>query len=258
LLDHASSLERVAHITLSLVQQVTLSSEAVTVSLQPGTNNTNNSTTSDKAAASLLPSMDTPLPPDTEMAQFVLKLAPRIRTLEQNLTSLLLQKWNQVLSSRMNIYTHDKTRLDPPTASQLLYIGHLVRSMALMGLSSQTQDLFAQVAIMPCVKRHLSIGQLDSGGTRGECFGLQKVLEYLLEDVSLVWADVLSWVEDTMTLKDPRCKSDDCGVIPPKREVDLITAGCWVPIATAFMTDPTIKMAIFSPGIASTLQVRQR
>jgi hypothetical protein len=37
-------------------------------------------------------------------------------------------------------------------------------------------------------------------------------------------------------------------------QVDLITDGVWVPIATALMADAGIKMAIFSPGIASILQ----
>lgn len=37
-------------------------------------------------------------------------------------------------------------------------------------------------------------------------------------------------------------------------EIDLVTAGVWVPIATALMADAAIKMAIFSPGIASILQ----
>jgi hypothetical protein len=38
-------------------------------------------------------------------------------------------------------------------------------------------------------------------------------------------------------------------------EVDLVTGGVWVPIATALMADTGIRMAIFSPGIASILQV---
>ena len=137
------------------------------------------------------------------MAQFVLKLAPRIRTLEQALTTLLLHDWQHVLQSRMDLYTqnNDTTTalpLPPPTHYDLLYIGHLARSMALMGLSSQAQDVFAQVAIMPCVKRHLSIGQLDQGGSRGECTGLSQVLKKLLMDVSSVWSEVLSCIEDVV------------------------------------------------------------
>lgn len=37
-------------------------------------------------------------------------------------------------------------------------------------------------------------------------------------------------------------------------EVDLVTCGVWVTVATALMADPGIKMAIFSPGIANVLQ----
>jgi hypothetical protein len=36
--------------------------------------------------------------------------------------------------------------------------------------------------------------------------------------------------------------------------VDLLTAGAWVPIAESLMTDPAVKMAVFSPGIARILQ----
>jgi hypothetical protein len=38
-------------------------------------------------------------------------------------------------------------------------------------------------------------------------------------------------------------------------DIDLVVAGVWIPVATTLMADPAIKMAIFSPGIASILQV---
>ena len=37
-------------------------------------------------------------------------------------------------------------------------------------------------------------------------------------------------------------------------DLELITSGVWVPIANVLMADNAIKMAIFSPGIASILQ----
>jgi len=44
------------------------------------------------------------------------------------------------------------------------------------------------------------------------------------------------------------------GISTKMMGVDLVTSGVWVPIATALMADAGIKMAIFSPGIASILQ----
>jgi hypothetical protein len=85
------------------------------------------------------------------------------------------------------------------------------------------------------------MGRLDEGGPRGECVGLASLLDEITVSVSNAFGPVLRLAEAMF----------DVG---PKMAVDLITAGVWVPIATAFIADAGIKMAIFSPGIARILQ----
>jgi hypothetical protein len=93
----------------------------------------------------------------------------------------------------------------------------------------------------PLIRSKISIGRLDEGGPRGECAGLKSLLEDIITTVADAFCPVLQLSEVMF----------DVG---PKVQVDLITDGVWVPIATALMADAGIKMAIFSPGIASILQ----
>jgi hypothetical protein len=85
------------------------------------------------------------------------------------------------------------------------------------------------------------MGSLDEGGSRGECAGLFRLLDDMATSIAQAFGPVLQ-LSDVMF---------DVG---STMDVDLITAGVWVPIATALMADAGIKMAIFSPGIASILQ----
>jgi hypothetical protein len=85
------------------------------------------------------------------------------------------------------------------------------------------------------------MGRLDEGGSRGECAGLKSLLEGITSTISKAFGPLLQLAEAMF----------DVG---PKMDVDLVTAGVWVPIVTALMADAGIKMAIFSPGIASILQ----
>ena len=85
------------------------------------------------------------------------------------------------------------------------------------------------------------MGRLDEGGPRGECTGLKSLLEDMIVTVAGTFGSVLELAEVMF----------DLGT---KVQVDLITDGVWVPIAMALMADAGIKMAIFSPGIASILQ----
>ena len=75
-LDHAANLERAANTALSLVQDLQTSSEQV-------------SNLSSAQKATDLPSLKMPLDHDTERAQFVMKLAPRIRKLESDTSQCL-------------------------------------------------------------------------------------------------------------------------------------------------------------------------
>jgi hypothetical protein len=81
------------------------------------------------------------------------------------------------------------------------------------------------------------MGRLDEGGSRGECAGLFTLLNDVACSISQSFGPVLQLSESMM-----------------EPEIDLVTAGVWVPIATALMADAAIKMAVFSPGIASILQ----
>lgn len=104
-----------------------------------------------------------------------------------------------------------------------------------MGKGPEAEDVFARVAIMPLIRSKLSMGRLDQGGSRGECAGLPSLLTEILETIATNFGSVLRWSENMV-------------------QVDLVTAGVWVPIATAMMADAGVKMAIFSPGIANIVQ----
>lgn len=85
--DHVASLERAAHTALYLVHDLHTSSEQVSAltSKLGGTD------------SSALPSLRTPLDHDTERAQFVMKLAPRIRRLESDTLNCLTQRLEYIL-----------------------------------------------------------------------------------------------------------------------------------------------------------------
>lgn len=78
------SLERAAHTTLCLVQDLQ-SSTAQLSALTPA------------PLESSLPSLQTPLDRDTERAQFLMKLAPRIRRLESDTIASLTSRLECVL-----------------------------------------------------------------------------------------------------------------------------------------------------------------
>ena len=159
--DHVLSLERAAHTTLYLVQD-----------LQSSTAQLSSSTTLSDSSA--LPSLRTPLDRDTELAQFLMKLAPRIRRLESDTITCLsirlelvlkqLQRWqgNGLQSEgqaevSIRMIRRSTTCTDTPhspfhTASLqgLLMIGHCMRGLALLGKGKEAENVFARVAIM-CV-----------------------------------------------------------------------------------------------------------
>ena len=259
-LNYMVSLERVAHTTLHLVHQLQKSSEQVTSTLHTSTARSTGTVgvdSNNNSSKPRLPSMNTPLPQDTEKAQFMMKLAPRIRKLERSVVQIISKELEKILQHRV------KKNKDPSAfvgsksgrtvEEELLILGYLFRSFALLGKGSEAESIFARVAIMPIVRNKVTLGKLDEGGSRGECTGLFILLENLACTIKDLWGDVLRLVEEMFQL-DSSSAADVYGK-DDHIEVDLVTAGVWVPIATALMTDPTIKMAIFSPGIASILQV---
>lgn len=100
------------------------------------------------------------------------------------------------------------------------------------------------------------MGKLDEGGSRGECAGLFFLLDDIANTVASMYGSILRSSEGMFAHGKDGGKAGNSSVkhVVPM-EVDLVTCGVWVPVATALMADPGIKMAIFSPGIANVLQV---
>lgn len=117
-------------------------------------------------------------------------------------------------------------------------IGHSLRGLAILRKGTEAENVFARVAIMPLIRSKISMGRLDEGGARGECAGLTSLLQDMLDSIATTFGPVLGLSESMFEGK----------------EVDLVTAGVWVPVATALLADAGVKMAIFSPGIATILQ----
>jgi hypothetical protein len=133
----------------------------------------------------------------------------------------------------------------PSEQDYLLMLGHCMRGLAFLGRGKEVESIFARVAIMPLIRSKVSMGRLDEGGSRGECAGLFSLLDEMAESIVSTFGPVLRLAEAMFVNEaDPQ----------KMLGVDLLTAGVWAPIATALMADAGIKMAIFSPGIASILQ----
>jgi hypothetical protein len=224
--------------------------------------NSNNTGSGSSSNSNNLPSMRTPLAQDSERAQFVLKLAPRIRRLEADTIVCLGQRMERILKDLQRCrqeqqqqgeggegdHTNHSTN-GAATASQedlLLMLGHCMRGLALLGRGKEVESIFARVAIMPLIRSKVYMGRLDEGGSRGECAGLLSLLDDMAVSVQSAFGPVLCLAESMF----------DVGGV--RMDVDLLTCGVWVPIATALICDAGIKMAIFSPGIASILQANTR
>jgi len=260
-LDQIASLERAAHTTLHLVQELKSSTAEVATltSMQHKEDaaTDNNAGTANSSAS--LPNLRAALPDDTDKAQFLMKLAPRIRRLEADtvkaLTTTLEDVLGQMKSRKEEEREHQQQEQEQggsspgETASaeaeerDLLMIGHCLRGLALLGRGKEAEGAFARVAIMPLIRSKVSMGRLDEGGARGQCTGLSSLLDDIANTIHGSFGSVLRLSEATFGA------ADDGPV-----EVDLVSAGVWAPLATALMADPGIKMALFSPGIAGILQ----
>jgi hypothetical protein len=199
-----------------------------------GNNNTGNNGGSNNGSSgnSNMPSMRTPLAQDSERAQFVLKLAPRIRRLEAELViwgnAWSEKAWNgarQEQEGGDNTNKSNGTSGASAAASQedlLLMLGHCMRGLALLGRGKEVESIFARVAIMPLIRSTLSMGRLDEGGSRGECAGLFSLLDDMSVSVQAAFGPVLCLAESMF----------DVGGV--RMDVDLLTCGVWVG-ATALM-----------------------
>lgn len=103
---------------------------------------------------------------------------------------------------------------------------------------------FSCRCIRPLVRSKVSVGRLDEGGSRGQCAGLFSLLDDIACTIVSSFGSVIRMAAIMFDLSS--------GATKP--EVDLVTGGVWVPLATALMGDASIKMAIFSPGIANIIQ----
>ena len=93
----------------------------------------------------------------------------------------------------------------------------------------------------------MSVGRIDDGGARGQCAGLFSLLDDITHSIVSKYGPIIQLAEDLNSFSS-RCEMK----IP---DIDLITGGVWIPFVTALMNDTSIKMSIFSPGIADVIQV---
>jgi len=164
--DHVLSLERAAHTTLCLVQD-----------LQSSTAQVSSSAPAPLKDSAALPSLRTPLDRDTERAQFLMKLAPRIRRLESDTITCLSSRLESVLKQLQQKRQENDDDDDDenenegqaevririvmrtgvicllaltslPRLQELLMIGHCMRGLVLLGKGKEAENVFARVAIM--------------------------------------------------------------------------------------------------------------
>ena len=103
--------------------------------------------------------MRTPLDQDSERAQFVMKLASRIRRLESDTISSLsfwteiilkkIQDRKRLVSDQQSFEEKNDCNFVTPSENELqLMIGHCMRGLALLGRGKEVENIFARVAIM--------------------------------------------------------------------------------------------------------------
>ena len=238
-----------------------------------GSNNSNNSVNNNLPSLSDFSSSDNTSLNGVvlEKSRFLAKLAPRIRRLESDtakclvstleellvrVRSLMEDENNDTMNEGINTTTGYDDNMKQQRKSQhddlLLMIGHCLRGLALLGKGADAESAFARVAIMPIIRSKLSMGKLDEGGSRGECAGLFFLLDGIANTISTMYGSILRSSECMFT--NETTGTGFKASTASRMEVDLVTCGVWVPVATALMADPGIKMAIFSPGIANVLQ----
>lgn len=159
-LDHVASLERCAQTTLILVQD--LKSSTDTVAAMTASKVVPAAATSDSSSNSNLPSLRTSLEEDMERAQFLMKLAPRIRRLESDTVISLTSGMEEILKTLEVRRKAEKDRVEDDQDNRtsalssenglLLMIGHCMRGLALLGRGKEVENIFARVAIMYVVQ----------------------------------------------------------------------------------------------------------
>jgi hypothetical protein len=191
-LDQIALLERCAQTILLLVKELQASTDIL------ATMTASNILPSSGSPSTSLPSMKTPLNQDSERAQFVMKLAPRIRRLESDTISSL-SFWTENILKRLQDrkrLVKDQPVFKTPSENELkIMIGHCMRGLAILERGKEVENIFARVAIMPLIRSKISIGRLDEGGPRGECTGLRSLLDDILVEVASTFGPVLELAE---------------------------------------------------------------
>ena len=153
MVDQVSLLERCAQTTLFLVKELQASNDIVAAMTA------SNVILNNDPSSNSLPSMRTSLEQDSERAQFLMKLAPRIRRLESD-TIAALSFWTEQILKRLQdrkrsetdeLESEEKTDniFEVPSETELqLMIGHCMRGLALLGRGKEVENIFARVAIM--------------------------------------------------------------------------------------------------------------
>jgi hypothetical protein len=146
-------LERCAQTTLFLVKELQASTDIVAAMTA------SNVILNSDSSSNSLPSMRTSLGQDSERAQFLMKLAPRIRHLESDTISSL-SFWTEQILKRLQDRKRSEidqqqseeksyNEFEAPSENELqLMIGHCMRGLALLGRGKQVENIFARVAIM--------------------------------------------------------------------------------------------------------------
>ncbi len=116
-------------------------------------------------------------------------------------------------------------------------VGHVHRVLALLGGGLNAGSAFARVAVMPVVRSRLNVGGLDMGGSRGDCAGLFFLLDDIANSVRVMYGGI-----------EEKGEEGGDGASGSAMEMDFVKSGVRVPVTTALMPNPGIKMGIFCPG----------
>lgn len=126
--DHVHSLERAAHTTLCLVQDLTHSTAQVSAT----------TTLDSNATTTTLPSLRTPLDHDSERAQFLMKLAPRIRRLESGTIKALSTRLESVLQQLQQEEGQEHDHVDQTTVRTMREC--IGRSVSFVSIHTYTKN----------------------------------------------------------------------------------------------------------------------
>jgi hypothetical protein len=155
-LHHVNSLERAAHTTLFLLQELQSSSSQVSAITGTSSSMKENETTNSLPTLMSVNNDSDMNGVIIEKSRFLMKLSPRIRKLESDTVKCLVGKLEELLTRiRKDVESgaaaggsstgnNDEIRKE----NLLLMIGNCLRGLALLGKGADAESAFARVAIM--------------------------------------------------------------------------------------------------------------